>query len=377
MWRRILGYLTLIGLASYATTALPAVLNYQGRVTIDGTNFTGQAYFVFSLHDTNGMILWGSGDFPFVGSTNLPRAVWRLPVRDGVYNIRLGDTNTGMPTIDLPRVLAANEPFLRVWFTDGKRGWQVAAGDTPLKAALAPRPPVKGVAPTAPGSDTAITGSQADAILRELRELRSAVQKLPAQPVAAAPAAPAPPQIVTVPLGGGPALGSAEAPLVLVEFTDYQCPFCKRAHEGVLAELKKKYVETGKVRFVSRNLPLSFHQNAEPAAHAALCAMQQNQYWAMRDRLFGAYTNLTRATFVQAAADLQLNAELFRSCIDGQAFASQIGRDKADAEKAGITGTPTFVLGKRSGETVTGLLMVGAKPLAQFEAEIEKQLAAK
>lgn len=364
----------LIWLTGLTTAGFSAVLNYQGRVSVDGTNFTGSGYFVFSLHDPSGMILWGSGEFPFVGSTNLPRAVWKLTVRDGVYNVRLGDTNAGMPAIDLPRVLAANDPSLRVWFTDGVRGWQVATGDTPLKAALAPRPPEKSPSKPTPSTETVISGNQADAILKELRELRALVQRSPAQ---TAPAAPEKPQIVTVPLGGSPTEGAGNAPLVLVEFTDYQCPFCKRAHEGVLADLKKKYVQTGKLLFVSRNLPLAFHANAEPAAHAALCAMQQNQYWTMRDKLFANIGNLSRTNFLKAAAELGLNVELFRSCLDGKAFATQIGRDKADAEKAGITGTPTFVLGKKSGNEVTGLLMVGAKPLAQFEAEIDKLLAAK
>jgi protein-disulfide isomerase len=236
---------------------------------------------------------------------------------------------------------------------------------------LAARPTDK----TAGGSGTVLSGSQADAILAELRELRALVQKLPAAGAAATP--PPKPQIVTVPLGGSPALGAGDAPLVLVEFTDYQCPYCRKAHEGVLAEVKRKYVETGRLRFVSRNLPLPIHANAEAAAHAALCAMQQNQYWSMRDKLFAASTNLTRAAFLQAAAELGLDAELFRACLDGRAFASQLGRDKADAEAAGITGTPTFVLGRQSGDKVTGLLMVGARPFPQFAEEIEKQLAAR
>lgn len=349
------------------------VLNYQGRISLDGTNFTGQGYFVFSLHDTNGVILWRPGDFPFLGDTNLPRAVWKLPVRDGLYAVRLGDTNGGMPALDVPRVLAAGDPFLRVWFSDGIRGWQVAEGDTPLQAVLKPRPTEQ----TSPNSGTVVSGSQADAILKELRELRALVQRLPAIAAPAATPAPDNPQIVTVPLGGSPALGAGDAPLVLVEFTDYQCPRCKRAHDGVLTELKKRYVETGQLQFVSRNLPLALHQNAEPAAHAALCAMQQNQYWTMRDKLFAVHTNLTRTNFLQAAGELELDVELFRACFDGKAFATQIARDKADAEAAGITRTPTFVLGRRSGGNVTGLLLVGDRSLAQFEAEIAKQLANK
>lgn len=361
-----------LGLTLFAATAYAGMLNYQGRVSIDGTNFSGQGCFVFSLHDTNGTILWASGELPFAGTTNLPRAVWRLPARDGVYNIRLGDTSIGMPALDLSRVLSAPNPFLRVWFTDGSRGWQAAAGDTPLNAALTPPSPE-----TAAGNaGLVLSGSQAEAILKELRELRALVQKLP---TAGAPVASAldKPQIVTVPLGGSPVLGAVDAPLVLVEFTDYECPDCYRAHEGVLAELKKKYVETGKLRFVSRNLPLPSHPNAEPAAHAALCAMQQNQFWSMHDKLYALRTRLTRTSFLQAASELNLDTELFRACLDGRAFATQIGRDRMDAERLGISATPTFVLGRRTGDGVTGLMMIGVRSLPQFEAEIEKQLAGK
>jgi protein-disulfide isomerase len=366
---RAITFLAAAILTLITTRGYSGVMNYQGRVSVDGNNFNGQGYFVFSLHDTNGMILWSSGDFPLQGSTNLPRAVWRLPVRDGVYNVRLGDTNAGMPSMDLGRVLAANDPFLRVWFTDGKRGWQAAGGDTPVKAALKSKSPGKSTAV----SGAVISGNQADVILKELRDLRTIVQKLPAQ--AATPVAPEKPLRVTLPLGGSPVLGAATAPLVLVEFTDYQCSFCKRAHDQLIPELKRKYVETGKLRFVSRNLPLHFHPNAEPAAIAALCAGSQNQYWAMRDKLFAVSTNLTRASFLQAASELGLNTESFSACLDGTNFARQIIRDKTDAEAAGITGTPTFVLGRQSGEKVTGLLIVGSRPLAQFEAEIAKQLA--
>lgn len=372
MLRRTPIWLPVAALLFFATTGFPAVLNYSGRLSLDGTNFTGQGDFVFSLHDTNGMILWASGDFPILGRTNLPRAAWRLPVRDGVYNTRLGDTNSGMPALDIARVLAANEPFLRVWFAAGATGWRTAEGESPIKSALNAR----AAEPPAANAGTVLVGAQADAILRELRELRAIVQKLPAPP---APAAPAPeaPKFVTVPLGDSPSLGNADAPLVLVEFTDYQCPFCKRAHDGVLAELKKKFVETGKLRFVTRNLPLSFHPNAEPAAHAALCALQQNQFWPMRDKLFALSATLSRSNYLNAAAELNLDAERFRACLDGKAFATQIAKDAKDAEAAGITGTPSFVLGKASGGKITGLLMVGAKPYPQFEAEIEKLLAAK
>jgi protein-disulfide isomerase len=344
------------------------VLRYSGRVSVDGANFNGKGFFVFSIHDTSGEILWASGDFPTIGSTDHPVATWQIAVKDGVYHTRLGDTAMAMPALDSGRILAAGNPFLRVWFHDGSaRGWQVA-GETPVKPALAA---ASGSSAASPGG--VISGNQAEAILRELREMKALLQK---QQPAAKPAAPAAPRIVTMPLGDSPSLGQASAPVVMVEFTDFQCPYCKRAHDDLLATLRKKYVETGKLRLVSRNLPLPFHANAEAAATAALCAGEQDRFWPMRDRLFANPEALARADFMKAADELKLDAKAFAECLDSTRHAAAIARDKQDAAAAGINGTPTYVLGRTSGggASVTGLLMVGAKPTAQVEAEIEKLL---
>jgi len=343
------------------------VLNYSGRITVDGEKFSGKGFFVFSIHDTTGEIYWASGEFPKTGATENPRAAWQIIVNDGVYRTRLGDTVAGMPALDTTRVLAANDPFLRVWFHDGSsHGWRIA-GDTPIKTALA-----------ASGSDnpadsgSGITSTQAEAIMRELREIRALVQKAQTPPK---PAVPAAPRIVTVPLGNSPSLGQAAAPVVLIEFTDFECLFCKRAHNEVLSVLKKKYVDAGKVRLLSRNLPLPFHPNAEPAALAALCAGEQGKYQAMRDHLFVNIEALSRDDFLRAAKELELDVPAFTACLDSKRFALQIARDKQDAAAAGITGTPSFVIGRASGDTVTGILMVGAKSAAVFEAEIDKLLS--
>ena len=362
-----------VWLASAAVTAVSGqVLDYSGRIAVDGSNFTGTGFFVFSIHAASGEILWASGDFPQTGATQHPAATSQLAVRDGIYQTRLGDVAAGMPALDAARLLAAKDPFLRVWFHDGsRRGWQVA-GDTPIRPALA------GKSAAAPATATAALGSsQADIILQELREMRALVQKQQAPPPAAKPTTPEPPKIVTVPLGDSPSIGDTSAPLVLVEFTDFQCPYCKRAHDEVLAAVQKKFVAAGKLRMVSRSLPLPFHANAEPAALAALCAGDQGQFWPMRDRLFGNQAALSPQDFLLAAEALKLDAHAFSACLDEKKFTAQIARDKQDAATAGITGTPTFVLGRANGNTVTGLLMVGAKPSAIFEAEIEKLLSNK
>lgn len=338
------------------------VLDYQGRIAVDGMNFTGDGFFVFSLHDTNGGSFWTSGAMPAAGSTNQPRGVCRLAVNDGVYQVRLGDAAAAMPALDASPLVAAREPYLRVWFDDGQRGWR-QVDDIPIRASLA-------LAASREGAS--ISGAQANAILRELRELRAQVQKMQSAPAAV----PAEPRIVTVPLGDSPSLGRAEATVALVEFTDYQCPFCKQAHDNMLALFIKKYVDTGQARLVSRNYPLMLHSNAEPAANAVLCANAQKQFWAMRDWIFANNMALTTSNFLRAAADLKLDTNAFGVCFGATTFANQIARDKADAEAAGINATPTFVLGRVSGGKVTGTVLLGAKPMSYFDAEIPKLLAA-
>jgi len=353
-----------------AAAAGSAILNYQGRVSVEGKNFNGTADFVFSIQDTNGVILWSSGSLPKIGAVNPLPGAWRLVVREGLYNIHLGDRGAGMPMLDTDALRNAGAPFLRVWFNDGVKGWRQLAGEEPLKSLFDPAPVRSGV--TSPNGSLSM--AQGDMILRELRELRGLLQR---QNLSQPTPGPEPPKTVTVPLGGSPSLGQTNAPVVLVEFTDYQCPFCKRAHDELMPALRKKYVESGKLRMVSRNFPLSFHLNAEPAARAALCAQQQQQFWTMYDKLFALATELHATNFLKAALELKLDPQAFTACLETKAVADQIDRDKLDAGTAGITGTPSFILGRAAGEKVTGTLFVGAPPAAEFEAEIEKLLTEK
>src|SRR5271157_1537054 len=124
-----------------------------------------------------------------------------------------------------------------------------------------------------------ITREQANQILEELRQIRQLLEKQQGKPQA-----PPEPTRAKLNMQGSEMLGSKDAPLTMVEFTDYQCPFCQRFHTTVFADLKKNYIDTGKVRFYSRDLPLdTMHPNAIRAAQAARCASEQGQYWALRD----------------------------------------------------------------------------------------------
>ena len=163
-----------------------------------------------------------------------------------------------------------------------------------------------------------------------------------------------------------PVDGSSDAPVTIVEFSDYECPFCGRFYNDALKQIRSEYIDTGKVRVVYRDFPLSFHPDAQKAAEAAECAGKQNKYWEMHDKLFENNTALGVANLKQYAVDIGLNAEQFNSCLDNGETASEIRADFSDGSAAGVSGTPTFF--------INGQKIVGAQPYAAFKAAIDAAL---
>jgi protein-disulfide isomerase len=215
-----------------------------------------------------------------------------------------------------------------------------------------------------------ITKQQADEILNELRQIRQLLEKQSA----AAPAAGEQVTKAKVSIEGAYALGSKDAPLTMVEFTDFQCPYCERFHTSTFADLKRDYIDTGKLRFVSRDLPLDFHPNAMQAAEAARCAGEQGQFWTMRDRMNSNPDKLDINNLVSWAQDLKLNVAGFRSCVESQKYKNAIQTDILTAQRIGANGTPSFVLGKSTTDGVDGELIVGAMPYQIFDQKL-KELA--
>ncbi len=219
-------------------------------------------------------------------------------------------------------------------------------------------------------NEPGITREQADEILSELRQIRELLEQ-GARP-SSADAEPG--SGIRMNLGDGPWLGSKDAPLTMVEFTDYQCGYCRQFHVSTFPELKKKYIDTGKLRFVSRDLPLDFHSNAARAAEAARCAGDQQEFWQMRDRLITNADKLSAADLNRYAQGLKLDSLQFRNCMDSGKYSKTVEKDVATAEGFGVTGTPSFLLGKSTRDGVSGVIMVGAVPLNAFEAKF-KELA--
>jgi len=217
--------------------------------------------------------------------------------------------------------------------------------------------------------DSGITRQQADEILNELRQIR---QLLEQQAKAGPPPQAAKATRATLNMEGVAMLGSKSAPLTIVEYTDYQCPFCQRFHVTAFNELKKAYIDTGKVRFYSRDLPLDFHPNAMRAAMAARCAGEQGQFWKLRDVMGANPEKLDMEHIVGFAADLKMNTAALRSCVEGEKYKSAIQADALEAMKVGAQGTPTFVLGKSTATGVEGEVLEGAMPFPMFDQKLKE-----
>jgi protein-disulfide isomerase len=222
--------------------------------------------------------------------------------------------------------------------------------------------------------DEGITRQQADQILNELRQIRQLLERQQAK----APQAQEE-QVIKAKLNleGFVMLGSKEAPLTIVEFTDYQCPFCQRFHTTSFPDLKKNYIDTGKVRFYSRDLPLDFHPNAMRAAEAARCASEQGQFWQLHDVMGANPNKLDLDSLVADAADLKMDVGTFRACVESEKYKNAVQTDVMEAMKIGATGTPTFVIGRSTSDGVDGELVVGAQPYPMFDQKLKELGSAK
>lgn len=235
-------------------------------------------------------------------------------------------------------------------------------------------------APTKPSEG--ITREQADAILRELRAIRQLLafqdqqlatlrlgtDRFPASPTS---------EKVSLSLASAEqrySQGAEDAPLTLVEFGDFQCPFCKKFHATAFVDLKKNYIDTGKVRFISRDLPLEFHPFARKAAEAARCAGDQGKYWELRDALYTKQEAPSDEVITKAVESLSLEVKGFHSCLDSHKYKVDVQKDASEAAALQISGTPTFVLAKSAKDKLDGIRIVGAQPFAAFQSIIDALL---
>jgi protein-disulfide isomerase len=214
---------------------------------------------------------------------------------------------------------------------------------------------------------------EADALIKKGTPLKDVYTKRIETAAAAAPAAaaaagaPAAPEgKFDVKVGNSPAKGPASAPVTVVAFSDFQCPFCSRA-VPTLAEIEKQY--GNKVRIAFKQLPLPFHDKAHLAAQAALAANEQGKFWAYHDKLFANQQALDRPSLEKYAQELGLDVGKFKKALDTGKFKDQVDAEAKEGAAVGATGTPTFF--------INGAKLVGAQPVDAFKTAIDKELKGK
>lgn len=220
-----------------------------------------------------------------------------------------------------------------------------------------------------------ISRDQANAILVELKAIHQLLERQ-AQGGANAQAQPQAPQKVSMKVEPGwQVIGRDDAPVTVVEFGDYQCPFCRKYHSAAFADIKKNYIDTGKVRYIVRDFPLSFHANAPNAALAARCAAEQgqSQFWTMRDLMLETTADLAPESITKYAAQAHLDTGRFQTCMDAKKYSADVQKDVAAANAIGVNATPSFVIGKTANGQIDGVRIAGALSYSAFETAIQNQ----
>ena len=185
---------------------------------------------------------------------------------------------------------------------------------------------------------------------------------------------PAVPSPTTAPQVDQRILGSADAPVMIIEFTDLQCPYCARFARDTWPQLRERYVDTGKVRFATRDLPLPFHEFALPAAVASRCAGQQGKFWEYREALFRDQSRLGQAPYAELAATFGLDATRFEACRADPKVEQEVRADMKLAASSGISATPSFVIGRVVNGAFEGEVIAGAQSFAVFQQRLDSLL---
>jgi protein-disulfide isomerase len=256
--------------------------------------------------------------------------------------------------------------------TTAYRGVGIAVGGVLLVLAVAPSSPGQSPDITTLQADVVTLKREVEVVKRELQEIKSLLRERSGSPSGEAPS-------IVLGVGDGPFKGAPDARVTLVEFTDYQCPFCARHQRETVPRLQEAYIKTGKLKYVVRDFPLeSIHPAAVKAAEAPHCASEGGKYWEMHDRLFANPKTLAPSDLVAYAQALGLDSEAFKRCLESGKYATRVRQAQGEGERAGVRGTPVFFLGltEPNGQKFTAVTTIrGALPFARFEEAIEKLLA--
>ena len=175
-------------------------------------------------------------------------------------------------------------------------------------------------------------------------------------------------------VAGDPALGVSSAPVTIVEFSDFECPYCKMFHDDILPKLRSEYIDRGLVRFVHKDLPLPFHANAAAASELARCSSLDGNYWKSYESLFKSQDCMTCKGSEGILADANLKTPAVQDCLNAKQQQKAVASNLALAKSLSINGTPTFVIGLTSGNQHKGEVISGVVPWDAFKARIDQEL---
>lgn len=223
----------------------------------------------------------------------------------------------------------------------------------------------------------ATLGAQQRQIIDQLNDLKrlltaNTAGRLAPQP----PTPPTPPTRLATP--DQSFRGDSVATVAIIEYADFECPYCGQYEHDIYPQISKDYIKTGKVKYFYRDLPLPMHPHAIIAARAARCAGEQGKFWEMHDSLFAKQNLLRDIDMPSRAQDLGLDPAKFSECLSSDRYTDEIKKDAEEAQKMGIGGTPTFFIGKidPSGEVTNLKMIIGARPYDTFKSVIDDALTA-
>jgi protein-disulfide isomerase len=215
------------------------------------------------------------------------------------------------------------------------------------------------------------------AIQKELQDIKSLLEKIATQQTKPSPSGPVIKDVVFE-IGNNPIKGNSSAGLILIEFTDYECPFCGRYVRETFPQIQNQYIDKGSIQYAVIDLPLPMHSKAAKAAEASHCAEEQGKFWEIHELMMTKQESL--GDLSSYAVSLNLDVSKFNECVNAGKYADAVNRDIAFAQKLGINAVPGFIIGLIDSSNpgkVTGISMIqGAMPFASFKMELDAVLAA-
>jgi len=347
-------------------------LEFEGRIKKEGVPYNGKGLFKFHITDYEGRLLWAhkmervKAGYASVGHLE-------LDVVDGNYRVALGDSDKGMPQMSTEYLWRISDPHLEIWFSDGESEFEeIAAYPISLDPQFnIPRDPLV--------VRRLLVDQRKENVTLKRQLMVERVNRRRAEAMAKKAAEPAPP-----PKRGEPrrfsvktntyrpeVMGSADAPVVMMEFTDLQCPICKAWHAEAYEEIKRTYIDSGQMLYIHAHLPLPSHPDALRAAQVLSCAGEQGQFWEMRDALFENQHDLSMDAMKGYAMNLGLDVEVLDECLKQPDVVLEINKQRQFAAQMGIKATPTFVLGRIVDGQLDGDIYVGSRSFDFLSERIE------